>query len=61
MIAQVEGQHPMMRSEALGDRCPVAAGAEQSVQDRQRRAFAIFDGGERNGHGASGIRPMGRH
>jgi len=34
----------------LGNRSPVAAGPEQTVQDRNRRALAVFGGGQLNGH-----------
>ncbi len=43
MVAQIEGDDVMMRRKALRNRRPVPAGAEQPMQDRQRRPRAIFD------------------
>ena len=39
VIAQIEGQDPVARCEMLGDRPPIPAGAEQPMQDRNRRPW----------------------
>jgi hypothetical protein len=53
VIAQIEGQNPVTRREVLGDRAPVAAGTEQSMQDRNRRPGTGFVGGKVERHAYS--------
>ena len=50
VIAQVERQNAVAHGKLLGNRSPVAAGPKQTVQDRNRRALAVFGGGQLNGH-----------
>jgi hypothetical protein len=50
VISQIEGQDPVARCEMLGDRPPIAAGAEQSVQDRYRRPRTEFVSGKLERH-----------
>jgi hypothetical protein len=50
VIAQIEGQNPVTRREVLGDRAPVAAGTEQSMQDRNRWPGTRFVGGKVERH-----------
>jgi hypothetical protein len=50
VIAQIERQNPVARREVLGDRPPIAAGAKQSVEDRDRRRRTEFVGGELERH-----------
>ena len=57
VIAQVEREDAMGRTELPGEARPVARRAEQAVQDQDRRAaFAVRDMGKLEAHGRS-VRP----
>ena len=50
VVAQIERENAMACGKLLGDRAPIAAGPEQTMQDSDRRPGAVFSGGKLNSH-----------
>src|SRR6266853_1254744 len=51
VVAQIERENAMACGKLLGDRAPIAAAPEQTVQDSDRRPHhAVFSGGKLNSH-----------
>ncbi len=59
VVPEVERDDAAPGGEALGNRRPVAAPAEQPVQDRHRRSGAVFGRGEPQGHRPGSIPTLG--